>query len=53
MTQVKDKSIKWDGKSRPSTELYKKNFERIFGKKPESLHEVAMQGYNEEKEEEK
>ncbi len=30
MTQVKDKSRKWDGKSRPSTELYKENFNRIF-----------------------
>jgi len=30
MTQVKDKSRMWDGKSRPSTELYKENFNRIF-----------------------
>lgn len=27
------KKFKYDGKSRPTTELYKKNFNRIFGKK--------------------
>jgi len=29
----KIKKEKWDGRSRPSTDLYKKNFDRIFGKK--------------------
>ena len=29
------KKFKYDGKSRPSTDLYKKEFERIFGKKEE------------------
>jgi len=27
------KKEKWDGRSRPSTKLYKENFDRIFGKK--------------------
>jgi predicted transcriptional regulator len=29
----KIKKEKWDGRSRPSTDLYKENFDRIFGKK--------------------
>ena len=30
---MKNKKFKYDGKSRPTTDLYKKNFDRIFGKK--------------------
>ena len=40
---------KWDGRSRPTNDLYKKEFNRIFGKKEKTLHEVAMEGYEEEK----
>jgi poly(A) polymerase Pap1 len=29
------KKEKWDGKSRPSNDTYRKNFNEIFGKKPE------------------
>ena len=29
---VQKKKSKWDGKSRVSTDLYRKNFEEIFGK---------------------
>ena len=29
----KDKKPKWDGKSRVSNDLYRKNFDEIFGKK--------------------
>ena len=29
----KEKGRKWDGKSRVSNDLYRKNFEIIFGKK--------------------
>ena len=43
------KKEKWDGRSRPSNDLYKKNFDRIFGKKEKTLHEMAMEGYEEEK----
>jgi hypothetical protein len=44
------KKEKWDGRSRPSTEEYKENYNRIFGKKEKTLHEMAMEGYEEEKE---
>ena len=43
------KKEKWDGRSRPSTEEYKENYNRIFGKKEKTLHEMAMEGYEEEK----
>ena len=29
------KKFKYDGRSRPTTDLYKKEFDRIFGKKEE------------------
>ena len=29
----KEKGRKWDGKSRPSSELYKENWNEIFGQK--------------------
>ena len=29
---TKDKTRQWDGKSRPSTDLYSKRWEEIFGK---------------------
>ena len=32
---AKEKSRQWDGKSRPSTDLYKKRFDEIFNKKKE------------------
>ena len=32
---MKNKKFKYDGKSRPVTDLYKKEFDRIFGKKEE------------------
>ena len=31
-TDSKSKKPKWDGKSRVSNDLYRKNFEKIFGK---------------------
>ena len=39
---------KWDGRSRPSNDKYKKEFDRIFGKKEKTLHEELMEGYEEE-----
>ena len=33
------KSRKWDGKSRVSNDLYRKNFENIFGKKSQLVDE--------------
>ena len=48
MTQ-KTKDRQYDGRSRPTNDLYKKNFDKIFGKKEKTLHEIAMEGYEEEK----
>ena len=45
-TEKKDRP--WDGRSRPSDDKYRTNFDRIFGKK-KTLHELAMEGYEEEK----
>jgi|TARA_B100000900_G_C20156257_1_gene543996 hypothetical protein len=38
------KKFKYDGRSRPTTDLYKKNFERIFGKKIDKEKE-ELEGY--------
>ena len=46
---TKEKGRQWDGISRPSTDLYKKNFDEIF--KPKTLHKELMKGYEEEKKE--
>ena len=43
------KKEKWDGRSRPSNDLYKKNFDRIFGKKEKTTSDLLMEGYEEEK----
>jgi len=43
------KKEKWDGRSRPSNDLYKKEFDRIFGKKEKTTSELLMEGYEEEK----
>ena len=49
---VKEKGRQWDGKSRPSTDLYKKNFDRIFNvKKEKTLHEELMEGFEKEQKE--
>ena len=32
---TREKGRKWDGRSRPPSDLYKKNFDKIFGKKEE------------------
>jgi hypothetical protein len=43
------KKEKWDGRSRPTNDLYKKEFNRIFGKKKKTTSELLMEGYEEEK----
>ena len=43
---TKETGRQWDGRSRPSTELYKKNFDEIF--KPKTLHEELMEGFKKE-----
>jgi len=47
MTQ-KTKDRQYDGRSRPTNNLYKKNFDRIFGKKEKTTSEVLMEGFIEE-----
>ena len=46
----KEKGRKWDGKSRVSNDLYRKNFEIIFGKKinkdKEELEGYYINGYD-------
>ncbi len=39
----------WDGRSRPSDDKYRKEFDRIF--KPKTLHEELMEGFEKEKQE--
>ena len=43
----KDKGRKWDGKSRISNDLYRKNFDEIFGKisREKSPPKEWMKGY--------
>ena len=47
MTQ-KTKDRQYDGRSRPTNDLYKKNFDRIFGKKEKTTSEILMEGFIEE-----
>ena len=46
---AKEKGRQWDGKSRVSNDLYRKNFDEIF-KKEKTLHEELMEGFKEEQE---
>ena len=48
MTEKKnrDKGRKWDGRSRPSNDLYKKNYDRIF--KEKTLSELLHEGFEKE-----
>ncbi len=43
------KKEKFDGITRPSNDLYRKNFDEIF--KPKTLHEELMEGFKKEQEE--
>ena len=45
MTQNKDKARQWDGKSRPTNDLYSKRWDEIFGKKKNNY---GIQRENEE-----
>jgi hypothetical protein len=46
-----DKKEKWDGRSRVSNELYRKNFDEIFGKKEQDeLKESYKQSLRNKKE---
>ena len=43
------KDRQWDGRSRPSDDKYRKEFDRIF--KPKTLHEELIEGFEKEKQE--
>tara|TARA_R100001126_G_scaffold10255_1_gene5024 strand:- start:305 stop:481 length:177 start_codon:yes stop_codon:yes gene_type:complete len=46
----KEKGRKWDGKSRISNEIYRKNFDEIFGKKEQDeLNESYKQSLRNKK----
>src|SRR6056300_805802 len=47
---TKEKGRQWDGRSRPTNDKYKKEFDRIF-KKEKTLHEELMEGFKEEQKE--
>ena len=44
--QNRDKGRKWDGRSRPSNDLYKKNYDEIF--KEKTLSELLHEGFEKE-----
>ncbi len=44
----KEKGRKWDGKSRISNDLYRENFNKIFGVKEKSVSELLQEGFEEE-----
>jgi len=44
------KKEKFDGITRPSNDLYRKNFDEIFGNK-DTLHEELMEGFEKEQKE--
>jgi hypothetical protein len=39
---------RWDGRSRPSNDLYKKNYDEIFNKKEKTLSELLHEGFERE-----
>jgi len=47
---TKEKGRQWDGRSRPTNDKYKKEFDRIF-KKEKSVSELLQEGFKEEQEE--
>jgi len=48
MTQ-REKGRQYDGRSRPTNDKYKKEFDRIFSKKEKTTSELLREGYEEEK----
>jgi len=51
-SKSKDKGRKWDGKSRVSNDLYRKNFDDIFKKEQDELKESYEQSKRNKKERE-
>jgi|8_EtaG_2_1085327.scaffolds.fasta_scaffold149866_2 hypothetical protein len=50
MATEKNKGTKWDGKSRVSNDLYRKNFDDIFKKEQDELKESFEQSKRNKKE---
>ena len=50
---TRNKKPKWDGKSRVSTDLYRKNYDDIFKKEQDELNESYEQSKKAKKEREK
>jgi hypothetical protein len=48
---TKEKGKTFDGITRPSTDLYRENFNKIFGKKEKTTSELLMEGFEKEQEE--
>jgi|TARA_R110002012_G_scaffold24907_1_gene82720 hypothetical protein len=48
---MKNKKFKYDGKSRPTNDLYKKEFNRIFSKKEKTVSEMLDEGFEKEQQE--
>jgi len=46
MSQKKDRQ--YDGRSRPTNDIYRQRWDEIFGKKEKTLHEELMEGFNKE-----
>ena len=44
----KDKGRKWDGRSRPADDVYRKRWNEIFNKKEKTLSELLREGFDEE-----
>ena len=51
-SKSKDKGRKWDGKSRVSNDLYRKNYDDIFKKEQDELKESYEQSKKNKKERE-
>ena len=47
---TKEKGRQWDGRSRPTNDKYKEEFNRIF-KKEKSVSELLQEGFEEEQKE--
>ena len=52
MAANKSKGLKWDGKSRVSNDLYRKNYDDIFKKEQDELKESYEQSKRNKKERE-
>ena len=45
---MENKKSKWDGRSRPADNVYRKRWNEIFNKKEKTLSELLQEGFDEE-----